>query len=230
MNVSRIGNTLNTYVIKKPLNYLASLKPAQNIYKGFQNNDLSLIGKVAITSILLKDGLGCYLYVKQSLNNEKIPSDKRKFVAALDLTNGGLMMATQLLTYKFMESKKVQNWIFNRSFGKSFERSMRKCFVAAMGKVEKYKDLSAKEMTEIFNKHKDKTKGCLKMITSIVGAVIIAKRIIVPFIATPLADKAKIWMSRNDKPDCLHEGTENTFEKNKVGANLLAKFKGHKCK
>ena len=35
-----------------------------------------------VSSIILKDGIGCAMYVTQSLNNDKIPEKKRKFVAA----------------------------------------------------------------------------------------------------------------------------------------------------
>ena len=61
----------------------------------YEKDDAKLIAGVGVASIVAKDGLGCYLYVKQSLNNDKIPEDKRKFVAALDLANGGLMIAMQ---------------------------------------------------------------------------------------------------------------------------------------
>lgn len=55
------------------------------VFPNYEKDNAKFMSAIGVTSIVLKDGLGCYLYVKQSLNNEKIPEDKRKFVAALDL-------------------------------------------------------------------------------------------------------------------------------------------------
>lgn len=228
MNVSRVMGNVADYCVKKPLNALGNNKLAKKAFDAFERGDTNVMGKIAIASILLKDGLGCYMYVNQSLNNKKIPSDKRKFVAALDLTNGGLMILTQLITYKIIEGKKFQGWLFDKLFAKNFDRPVRKGFVEAMMKTDKYKTLGRKVANETFNKYKEMARGPLKMVTSIFGAVIIGKRMIVPFIATPLADKAKVWMCRNDKPETVHKETDNTFDKTKSilkPTNFLDRFK-----
>ena len=55
-------------------------------------------------------------------------------------------------------------------------------------------------------------KNAFGYLISLAAATLIAKRIIVPFIATPLADKTKAWMSRNDKPVEIHKDTKNTYD------------------
>jgi hypothetical protein len=58
-----------------------------------------------VTSIVSKDLVGCYYYTTQSLHNKKIPEEKRKFVAALDLMNGIIMVGGQLLIGKVIDAK-----------------------------------------------------------------------------------------------------------------------------
>ena len=41
---------------------------------------------IAIISTTTKDLVNCIYYTKQSLNNEKIPEENRKFVAGIDLS------------------------------------------------------------------------------------------------------------------------------------------------
>ena len=63
---------------------------------------------IATVSNLTKDGVNCAYYVTQSLNNERIPEDKRKFVAGLDLANGILNVTLQALV-----SYGLTKWIGN---------------------------------------------------------------------------------------------------------------------
>ena len=58
------------------------------------------------------------------MNNKKIPEEKRKFVAALDLTNGVLMIAAQIAM--FFAMRKYSGPIFNKLFKKSFNPEMAK--------------------------------------------------------------------------------------------------------
>ena len=80
----------------------------KSIAKNYEKNNTKFIEGVAVTSIVLKDAVGCYMYVNQSLNNKKIPEEKRAFVAALDLANGGLMIAAQLIAFKTISNPKIQ--------------------------------------------------------------------------------------------------------------------------
>ena len=105
ISVSKIMTSVVNTGVKKPLKWVSNTKLLDNVCENYRADNMKFITALGIFSILLKDGLGCYLYVKQSLNNKKIPSDKRKFVAALDLTNGGLMIGMQLLMFKTFPMK-----------------------------------------------------------------------------------------------------------------------------
>lgn len=70
-----------------------------------------------VTSIVSKDAVGCFLYTTQSLANKKIPEEKRKFVAALDLMNGIIMVGGQLAIGKLIERKFTPKFIGNNISG-----------------------------------------------------------------------------------------------------------------
>jgi len=212
ISVSKIMTSVVNTGVKKPLKWVSNTKLLDNVCENYRADNMKFITALGIFSILLKDGLGCYLYVKQSLNNKKIPSDKRKFVAALDLTNGGLMIGMQLLMFKTFANEKFQEKLFGKLFNKYFDRPARKGLQALLGNQEKFKNVGGKDFNTVFEAAKKTAKGTFGAITSLVAAVIIAKRIIVPFIATPLADKAKNWMSRNDKDNEVHAESANTYD------------------
>lgn len=204
---------------EKTIKWLSETKFIKNkVFPNYEKDNAKFMSAIGVTSIVLKDGLGCYLYVKQSLNNKKIPEDKRKFVAALDLANGGLMIAMQLLMFFTISNKKVQNKIFNKLFGKYFTRSADKALQAKLGKIDKLKGMTGKEFHTAREADKKGLKNAFSYLISLAAATLIAKRIIVPFIATPLADKTKAWMSRNDKPIETHKDTKNTYNTEKPAA------------
>lgn len=190
----------------------ASLKIAEK-YQDQKKNAAWLAG-LGVASIVLKDGYGCYLYVTQSLNNKKIPEDKRKFVAALDLTNGGIMMALQTLMTYTVSKKVFQEKLFNKLFGRMFNRQASKSMQAIMESKEQLKGKikGNQDFHKEFSSYKDSAISALGTLTALIAATTIGKRILTPLIATPLADKAKAWMCRNDKPPKIHEGTKNTYD------------------
>lgn len=205
---------------QKAIKLLANSKLMKNkVFPNYEIDNAKFMSMIGVTSIVLKDGLGCYLYVKQSLNNDKIPEDKRKFVAALDLANGGLMIAMQLLMFFTISNKKVQNKIFNKLFGKTFTRSAEKALKAKLNKTDKLKEMTGKEFHYAREADKKGLKNAFSYLISLAAATLIAKRIIVPFIATPLADKTKAWMCRNDKPAETHKDTKNTYNQEKPAAD-----------
>lgn len=214
-NISKIGTSLKENLLYKPMTWLGNNKYQKKLNKGYQMNDASIIGGVGVASILLKDGLGCYMYVTQSLNNEKIPEDKRKFVAALDLVNGILMMSLQFLMFKTISNKKFQAKTFDKLFGKYFDRNAAKGYAAALNGTEKFKGVTGDKFHPALQNYKETVSSAFAQLTSLAAATIVAKRMIVPFIATPLAGKAKEWMCRNDKPVELHEGTKNSYDTDK---------------
>lgn len=58
-----------------------------------------------LISIVSKDAVNCALYTYQSYNNEKIPEDKRKFVAANDFINGFINVGGQIFA----------GWLINKT-------------------------------------------------------------------------------------------------------------------
>ena len=119
---------------QKTIKWLSECKPMKNkVFPNYEKDNAKFMSMIGVTSIVLKDGLGCYFYVKQSLNNDKIPEDKRKFVAALDLANGGLMIAMQLLMFSTISNKKAQGKIFIKLFGNNFTRAADKALQAWEG-------------------------------------------------------------------------------------------------
>ena len=138
--LSNAANKTVEYTLIKPLNKLSTAPGMGHVRKEFCNKNLNFMNGVGITSIILKDGLGCYMYVKQSLNNEKIPADKRKFVAALDLANGGLMIAMQILLFLTISSKAMQKKMFQGLYGKYFSRGVTKGYQAIIKNMDKYKE------------------------------------------------------------------------------------------
>ena len=196
--VNAIGNTK---FFKYPLKVMSKSKLINKLEAKAWNCDKTsaTITALGILSLVLKDGLGCYMYVNQSLHNDKIPEDKRKFVAALDLTNGGLMIALQLLAYLTISNKLVQSKTFAKLFGKHISAPAKKCYKALVDKKCMQKGLkpaSNQTFNEAFAKYEDGARKAFAHFSSLIAATIIGKRILVPFIATPLADKAKQMMDK----------------------------------
>lgn len=183
MSISSIGSNL--------FSKMANCKMMRKLAKNYEADKTKFITGVAVTSIVLKDALGCYMYVNQSLNNKKIPEEKRAFVAALDLANGGLMIAAQLLAFFTISNKKVQEKMFNSLFGKSINRSFRKNVIDKLANNKKFTNLSKKILNDKFAAYKKTAINAFGMFTSLVASTILAKRVVVPFIATPLATHLK---------------------------------------
>lgn len=209
---------INNCVIK-PMNYAANHKWVSNICTQFRNDNIKFITGMGLTSIMLKDGLGCYMYVKQSLNNKKIPEDKRKFVAALDLANGGLMIILQLVTFLTISRDSVQKKIFNKLFETVYNRASRK------GYQNLLEHKSGKEFAKVFTESHSKSIKTLGMLTSLVAAAIIAKRVFVPFIATPLAEKTKKYLYGKDDKNTARESTESKLNAPKTDVVEIKKDK-----
>ena len=90
---------------------ISKLNPIKFIDKSFQKDPEKALAYMTVGSIIAKDGIGCYKSVTQSLKNKEIPEERRNFVAALDLTNGVLMIAAQIGMFFLM--RKFSEPIFN---------------------------------------------------------------------------------------------------------------------
>lgn len=195
VNISK----LSSQAIGKATN----IKPMKWMAQRFNINEEKALAMTAVTSIIIKDGVGCAMYVKQSLGNEKIPEKKRKFVAALDLTNGLLMIGAQIGL--FFAMRKFSEPIFNKFFNKSFNEKTQKFISSRLRMLQaKAGEQSSRklEIDKVINKEVKKDGlDLFKFIADIGAATIIGKRIVVPFIATPLASKVEKWMNRNNPKD-----------------------------
>ncbi|MBP3924536.1 hypothetical protein J6E39_04770 [bacterium] len=223
--IQQVGTTLSTYLVRKPLQALSKTSLVKKAtQKSWSSDDCQkLLTGIGIGSVVLKDGFGCYLYVKQSLNNKKIPEDKRKFVAALDLTNGGLMIALQLLMYATISRPVVQSKMFKGLCGKYVDRAAKKGYYAIMKKQEGMGEMSGKVFHESVDEFTGSARKAFGHLSTLIASTIIGKRVLVPFIATPLADKAKAWMARNDKPVTTHPETVNTYNPEMSAADAAKK-------
>lgn len=192
--ISKVGTTVGTGIAKA-----TNFKPAVKLAERWKKDPEGTLAAATVASIILKDGIGCAMYVTQSMNNKKIPDEKRKFVAALDLTNGVLMIAAQI--GMFLAMRKYSKPIFNKIFKKSFNP------IAQSNTVSRIRAKAAKANERILRKlgiekenEKVKKDGLdlFKFIADISAATIIGKRVIVPLIATPMASKVEKWMEKRD--------------------------------
>ena len=185
--ISSAGNILPK--VAKPFKYMGNTKVFKWLAKNYEKDSAKFIAGVSISSVVLKDTLGCYFYVTQSLKNEKIPEDKRGFVAALDLTNGILMVAAQIATFFTISNSKVQNFIFDKTLGKYFSNAARRNSKEVL--AQQGKKLPKKEFFKAFKNAENTSRAAFKILLPLFGATIFAKRVLVPFIATPAASWAK---------------------------------------
>lgn len=218
----------------------------------FYEHPSKAIAYSTIASVVIKDGVGCYKYVEQSLKNDKIPDNKRKFVAALDLTNGVLMIALQLAA--FFAIRKVSEPWFNKIMSKSFDKSGNalKSVTTELRMIAKKIGLkTSPRKRSVKNGHSklyEESLDTFKFFVELAAATIVGKRIAVPLIATPLAGKVEKIMEKhhmgqsktakteekqpqeNNKPE-VKPASDKTEFTNKLdikegnSSNLLSKYK-----
>jgi len=124
------------------------------------NNPKFLTRTLLLTSVS-KDVFAYALRVKNTLQNDKIPEDKKKFSAHMDTASGIITALVQIGTGFLVSSEKFQNGISNRLF-KSIANDKRAFKAAAAS----------------FN-----------AISTMVIATLFAKRILTPLIASKLVYK-----------------------------------------
>ena len=151
---------------------------------------------IATVSNVSKDAVNCAYYTIQSLNNERIPEDQRKFVAALDLSNGIMNVGVQI-AMAFGLSKWVES-VFDNKLAKSKDFSLKDDIIK-----EKFKNLPEelkKKTTEaqFLKDYKGKMEGRVKLSKTgftvlfvNIAMQILTKRIITPLFATPMASYFK---------------------------------------
>jgi len=185
--------------ISRAMGKVSYMKPIKKLGEKFAKDPEKALGNAVVTSIILKDGIGCAMYVTQSLHNKKIPDEKRKFVAALDLTNGGLMILAQIAM--FVAMRKYSGPMFKKLYNKSFGE------LARFENIERFRMNAAKtgkdiakrlKIEKVYDKVEKDGLDLFKFVLDTSAATIIGKRVIVPLIATPFAKKVEKWMGKDD--------------------------------
>ena len=173
MSITPVGSKgfTNLNIVKKTCKY-------------FKDHQSDAIAYATLASLVGKDGVGCYMYVTQSLNNKRIPDDKRRFVAAMDFTNGILMMASQVAF--FFAARKFTEPVFNKLFKKSFDKGGKVCKDIS-SQIRQNTKVGKQDVKETYNELRNTTLDTFKKMVDIFAATILAKRVFVPFVSTPLA-------------------------------------------
>ena len=222
-SVSAIGQKIGTTIANA-----TNSRPAKWLGQKFQQDPESALALATVTSIVLKDGIGCAMYVTQSIHNKKIPDEKRKFVAALDLTNGVLMIAAQIAM--FFAMRKYSGPIFEKLFKKSFNNINKSNIISRIRMhSDKAGEAVAKKMKieKEYNKVKKDALDLFKFVADIAAATIIGKRIIVPLIATPLAKKVEKRMEHgfgmpSDNKDNSQDNKQINPAEQKIESQITA--------
>lgn len=156
----------------------------KHVMRPFQPD--SLLRNIAMASVISKDAVGCYYYVTQSLKNEKIPEDKRKFVAALDLSNGILNVGVQT----------AATLLLTPYFDKFFDKFLEKGF-------------KAKGLDNLIST----SKTGFGLAAGLILTQIVIKRVVVPLIATPMASVFKKKMEEKEKAAKAQNGDKVEISK-----------------
>lgn len=188
----------------------------------------SFAAAMLVTSIVSKDAINCVVYTAQSLNNEKIPKEKRGFVASLDLMNGILNVVGQIIAFSIVD-KKVIPMLFGKHYSGTLKDKItnketplpgidatRKSRLVSDNLLETVKDIAKKGNHKNINVEKvtnalikDIGKGSKNFMayesgfSLLVGALAttaLVKRTLTPLIATPLAGWFKDnYLEKNNK-------------------------------
>lgn len=122
-------------------------------------NDDAFAAKTIVVCSVLKDVFAYSVRYKTTMDNEKIPEKRRPFVAAMDMASGIVTAIAQIVVGFSIASPKVQNKLWNALF-----------------KGAEFKNIGI-------------AKKSFATILALVGSGVITERILVPLIATPLAEK-----------------------------------------
>ena len=168
---------------------------------------------LALLSTVTKDAVNCGYYTYQSYNNKRIPEDKRKFVAANDLSNGFYNVVIPLLLKGPID--KSNKYIFDTYFKKYFSDA------AAKNIYSKIKDTNSQYTLEMIKDNLSKkslgfAKSGLGVIFTLVVSQIICKRIITPTLATPSADYIKKVMEKMEESKAKKAEAKDMIENNSV--------------
>lgn len=176
-------------IINKPIKCFANSNLMERVCKHYRANDGNFIAAFSVGALIAKDGYNCALYVLKNERNKNIPEDKRRFISMLDIMMYVMATGVQLLAYATISKKATQNKIFNKVLGKHFTPEK---ISALENKLKtKFPEMSAQEISENINKYKENIEVAFEHLFSLITTAILAKRVLVPFLATPLTEKAE---------------------------------------
>src|SRR5574344_1981631 len=170
--------------INKPLKTFANSKSMEFVCKKYRENNSKFITALSVGSIVAKDSYGCFIYVWQNEHNKNIPQNKKKFISGLDIANGSLMILAQILAYMTISKKAVQAKIFDKAFGKYFNTEN---YTKIQQKLLQ-NGHTEKDIKQALIKNKEDIEVAFTHFVTLLTTTILAKRVIVPYVATPLAD------------------------------------------
>lgn len=145
------------------------------LWNGMVN--LSPTGKIA-TSLILKDAVGCYLYVSQARSNKKFTPQQRSDIANYDLANGVINIGLQLAAVKPIENlmtKVVDSKLMKKMFNNLDERLA---------------DTNNKNVMKLLKNKRRLTEGAVALLSVIVCQYFI-KRVVSPYLSVPAGEKSK---------------------------------------
>lgn len=150
---------------------------AVNAIKGVLSKGLTPTQTVA-TSLILKDAVGCYLYVSQARSNKKMTPQQRADVANYDLANGIINIGLQLLAVKPIENLMT----------KFVEKKWLNHFFTNMS--ERLKSPNDKEVMKLLKSSEALKKGAVAALSVVVCQYFI-KRVVSPFFSVPAGEMTK---------------------------------------
>lgn len=124
-------------------------------------NDDAFAAKTIVVCSVAKDVFAYTVRYKTTMDNEKIPEKRRPFVAAMDLASGVVTAIAQIVVGFAIASPKLQSKLWNAIF-----------------KDAQFKNIGL-------------AKKGFATILALVGSGVITERVLVPLIATPMAEKMK---------------------------------------
>ena len=139
--------------------------------------NLSATGKIA-TSLILKDAVGCYLYVSQARSNKKFTPQQRSDIANYDLANGVINIGLQLAAVKPIENmmkRVVESKMMNKMFNNLDARLA---------------DTNNKNVMKLLKNKKRITEGMVAIFSVLICQYFI-KRVVSPFFSVPAGEKSK---------------------------------------
>ena len=146
-------------------NLVSSLANSKFVKKHIEksSNNSGYLARTLLLTSVSKDVFAYGLRVRNTLKNDEIPEDKKKFTAEMDAASGVATALTQIGTGFLVSSKKFQD--------------------ALSSKLLKSLEKNSKEYAN--------AKSALNAISTLVLASILAKRILTPLIASKIAEKDK---------------------------------------